>query len=98
MSHFDKVRDYLMELEYSIINEDKEGEVFMVESEEDGISNLVIGLADPTDQSGPSTSILNSGCRSSCVEYEVGTQNLYLHLPLSISSCVRKLLMKLIYL
>ena len=47
MSHFDKVRDYLMELEYSIINEDKEAEIFMVESEEDGISNLVIGVADP---------------------------------------------------
>jgi len=47
MSHFDKVRDYLMELEYSIISEDKGTEVFMVESEEDGISNLVIGVADP---------------------------------------------------
>jgi hypothetical protein len=47
MSHFDKVRDYLMELEYSIIDEDKDAEVFMVESEEDGISNLVIGVADP---------------------------------------------------
>jgi len=47
MNHFDKVRDYLMELEYSIINEDKENEVFVVESEEDGISNLIIGLADP---------------------------------------------------
>ncbi len=47
MSHFDKVRDYLMELEYSIINEDKENEVFVVESEEDGISNLIIGVADP---------------------------------------------------
>ena len=47
MNHFDKVRDYLMELEYSIINEDKENEVFVVESEEDGISNLIIGVADP---------------------------------------------------
>ena len=47
MSHFDKVRDYLMELEYSIINEDKEGEVFVVESVEDGINNLIIGVADP---------------------------------------------------
>jgi hypothetical protein len=47
MSHFDKVRDYLMELEYSIINEDKENEVFVVESEDDGISNLIIGIADP---------------------------------------------------
>jgi hypothetical protein len=47
MSHFDKVRDYLMELEYSIISEDKDTEVFMVESQEDGINNLVIGIADP---------------------------------------------------
>lgn len=47
MSHFDKVRDYLMELEYSIITEDKDTEVFMVESQEDGINNLVIGIADP---------------------------------------------------
>lgn len=47
MNHFDKVRDYLMELDYSIINEDKENEVFVVESEEDGISNLIIGVAEP---------------------------------------------------
>ncbi|MGV6861196.1 MAG: molecular chaperone Tir [Putridiphycobacter sp.] len=47
MSDFDKVRDYLMELEYSIINEDKENEVFVVESEDDGISNLIIGIAEP---------------------------------------------------
>jgi len=47
MSYFDRVRDYLIELEYSITSEDKENEVFMVESEEDGINNLVIGVAEP---------------------------------------------------
>jgi len=44
---FDKVRDYLMELDYSIVKEDKEDAVFVVESEVDGIKNLVIGCADP---------------------------------------------------
>lgn len=47
MSHFEKVRDYLIELEYSIIKEDAENEVFIVESLEDGIQNLLIGIADP---------------------------------------------------
>lgn len=47
MSHFDKVRGYLMDLEYTIIKEDKQREVFVVESLEDGISNLMIGIADP---------------------------------------------------
>lgn len=47
MSHFDKVKEYLMEMEYSILVEDKENEVFVVESHENGISNLMIGVADP---------------------------------------------------
>jgi hypothetical protein len=47
MSHFDKVKDYLTELEYSIIVEDRENEVFVVESIDDGITNLMIGIADP---------------------------------------------------
>jgi len=47
MSHFDKVKSYLMELEYSIIKEDRENEVFIVESLDDGIQNLLIGIADP---------------------------------------------------
>ncbi len=47
MDHFDKVKEYLTELEYSIIKEDRENEVIVVESEEDGISNLMIGIADP---------------------------------------------------
>lgn len=47
MSHFDKVKSYLMELEYSIVKEDRENEVFIVEALEDGIQNLLIGVADP---------------------------------------------------
>ena len=33
MSHFDKVKEYLMELEYSITKEDRENEVFVVYSD-----------------------------------------------------------------
>jgi hypothetical protein len=47
MSHFNKVKEYLMELDYSIMKEDQENEVFVVESLEDGIQNLLVGIADP---------------------------------------------------
>lgn len=47
MSHFDKVKDYLIELDYSITKEDRENEVFVIESLEDGIQNVLIGIADP---------------------------------------------------
>ena len=47
MNYFDKVKDYLMELEYSITLEDRENEFFVVESPDDGISNLMIGIAEP---------------------------------------------------
>jgi hypothetical protein len=47
MDYFDKVKEFLMEMEYTILYENKEDEVFMVESLEEGISNLMIGIADP---------------------------------------------------
>lgn len=47
MSHFDKIKDYLMDLELTILKEDKEKQIFIVESMEDGITNLMIGIADP---------------------------------------------------
>ena len=47
MSHFDKVKEYFMELNYSIIREDKANQVFVIESLEDGIQNVLIGIADP---------------------------------------------------
>lgn len=45
--YFNKVKDYLLELDYNIIQEDPNDEVFVIESEGDGISNMVIGIADP---------------------------------------------------
>ncbi len=42
MTDFEKVKDYLVELEYSIIHEDPEEELFVVENEEAGINNLII--------------------------------------------------------
>ena len=47
MSHFDKVKNYLMDLEYTIVKEDKTKQILVVESLEDGISNLMICVADP---------------------------------------------------
>lgn len=47
MSHFDKVKEYLIELDYSIVKEDRENEVFVIESLEDGIQNLLLGIAEP---------------------------------------------------
>jgi len=47
MNHFDKVKEYLMELSFSIIREDRESQVFVVESLQDGLQNVLIGIADP---------------------------------------------------
>lgn len=47
MNHFDKVKEYLMELSFSIIREDRETQVFVVESLQDGLQNVLIGIADP---------------------------------------------------
>lgn len=45
--YFEKVRDYLLDLNYTISHEDAEVGVFVVNKEEDGINNLVIGCSDP---------------------------------------------------
>lgn len=44
--HFNKVKEYILDLEYRIISEDPEEELFVIEKEEDGISNLVIDCED----------------------------------------------------
>ncbi|WP_075591102.1 YbjN domain-containing protein [Labilibacter marinus] len=44
--YFNKVKDYLMELEYRIITEDAAEELVVIEKEEDGISNVVIDCED----------------------------------------------------
>ncbi|MGK7395193.1 MAG: molecular chaperone Tir [Candidatus Cyclobacteriaceae bacterium M3_2C_046] len=46
-SNFQKVKDYLIELDYAIVQENEEDEVFVVENEAAGIKNLVIACADP---------------------------------------------------
>ncbi len=46
-THYQKVRNYLLDLDFEIMQENEEDEVFWVESEEAGIKNLVIGVADP---------------------------------------------------
>jgi hypothetical protein len=45
--HFEKVRDYLLDLDFNILDENEEDGVFWVENEDAGIHNLVIGCLDP---------------------------------------------------
>lgn len=45
--HFQIVKDYLLDLDYTLISENEEEGVFWVENEDAGINNLVIGLAEP---------------------------------------------------
>ncbi len=45
--YFNKVREYLLDLNYTINYEEKESSIFVISNEEDGISNLVVGCADP---------------------------------------------------
>ncbi len=44
---FEKVRNYLLELDFNIVSQNPEDEIFWVEKEDAGIHNLVIGCADP---------------------------------------------------
>ncbi|CAN5308106.1 hypothetical protein BH09BAC1_BH09BAC1_22610 [soil metagenome] len=47
MDHFKKVKEYLLDLGYQITHEDTTDGILVISKEEDGIRNLVIGLADP---------------------------------------------------
>jgi S-adenosylhomocysteine hydrolase len=46
-SYFEKVREYLLELDFNIVHEDKSDGLFVVENEEDGMKNVVLIVADP---------------------------------------------------
>lgn len=46
-NHFLKVKEYLTELEYSLVLEDENDGLIVAENEENGIKNLVLGIADP---------------------------------------------------
>jgi hypothetical protein len=44
--NFNTVKSYLLELEYTILGENEEEELFIVEKEEAGITNLIIDCED----------------------------------------------------
>ena len=45
-SDFEKVKNYLIELDFSIMHENEEDQVFMVENDQSGIKNLMVACAD----------------------------------------------------
>ncbi|MGR3220176.1 MAG: YbjN domain-containing protein [Candidatus Anammoxibacter sp.] len=45
--NFDKVKDYLMQLGYSITGEDKSEELVIIDDEDSGIKNLIIDCEEP---------------------------------------------------
>ncbi|MEN7546652.1 YbjN domain-containing protein [Rapidithrix thailandica] len=47
MNHFEKVKDYLRELDYDIVHEDEDEQLVVVDKEDHGIKNLVIDCEDP---------------------------------------------------
>lgn len=47
MDNFEKVKHYLMELNYDIILEDVEEELVVIDKEDEGIKNMVIDCEDP---------------------------------------------------
>ena len=46
-NHFDIIKNYLIELNYSITYENRKDGVLMVQKESDSIKNLILGVADP---------------------------------------------------
>lgn len=47
MDNFEKVKHYLMELDYDITHEDTEEELVVVVKEDEGIKNMIIDCEDP---------------------------------------------------
>ena len=45
--NFQKVKNYLLDLEYSIVQESEADGTFTISKEEEGIKNMVIACADP---------------------------------------------------
>lgn len=46
-NYFEKVKDYLLELDQNIVMENEEDGVLVIDNEENGISNMFIAVADP---------------------------------------------------
>ena len=47
MSHFEKVKDYLLELGFSITSEDEAEQLVVIDDESQGIKHLVVDCEDP---------------------------------------------------
>ncbi len=45
--YFEKVREYLLGLDFTITQEDKEDGLFIVNKEDEGMTNIVLIVADP---------------------------------------------------
>ena len=45
--HFQLVKDYLLQLNFNIIHENRGDGIIMVSKEQEGIKNLIIGVANP---------------------------------------------------
>tara|TARA_X000000368_G_C22530227_1_gene493145 strand:+ start:68 stop:466 length:399 start_codon:yes stop_codon:yes gene_type:complete len=46
-NNFLKIKDYVTELEYTIVNESESDSILIVEAEESGVKNLVLGCEEP---------------------------------------------------
>jgi len=46
--YFDKVKNYLLDLEYVIVKEDKENGIFIIEKEDEFVKNMIIAVDDTT--------------------------------------------------
>ena len=46
-NNFQKVKNYLIELDCHILIEDSQDKIFVIENESEGITNMVIGIAEP---------------------------------------------------
>lgn len=46
-SYFDTVREYLLELNFTIVQEDEADGLFVVANEDEGMTNIVLIVADP---------------------------------------------------
>jgi uncharacterized protein YjfI (DUF2170 family) len=46
-NYFQKVREYVLELGYILVFENEEDSLLVIENENDGVKNMVIGIASP---------------------------------------------------
>lgn len=46
-NNFSKIKNYVTELEYTIVNESESDSILVIEAEESGIKNLVLGCEEP---------------------------------------------------